>query len=164
MISKKIEEAINKQINAELYSAYLYLSMASYFEASNLKGFANWMKAQATEEMGHAMKFYSFVNERGGRVVLDTIAKPPEKWDSPLAVFEYTYKHEQGVTSAINKLMDLAREEDDKPTEILLQWYVTEQVEEESSANEYVEKLKLVGSSGNGLMMLDHELGMRKSD
>jgi len=164
MISKKIENAINKQINAELYSAYLYLSMASYYESVNLRGFAKWMEAQAGEEQEHAMKFYGYINERGGRVIFDSIAKPPSKWDSPLAVFEETYKHEQNVTAMINDLMELARSEKDNATEILLQWYVNEQVEEEASASAYVEKLKMIGSSGNGLIMLDHELGQRKAD
>lgn len=164
MISKKIETAINKQINAELYSAYLYLSMASYFESVNLRGFAKWMEAQAGEEQEHAMKFYGYINERGGRVIFDSIAKPPAKWDSPLSVFEETYKHEQKVTAMINDLMELARSEKDNATEILLQWYVNEQVEEEASASAYVEKLKMIGSSGNGLIMLDHELGQRKAD
>ncbi|MCD6120448.1 MAG: ferritin [Spirochaetales bacterium] len=164
MINKNIEGAVNRQINAELYSEYLYLSMASYFESVNLRGFAKWMEAQAVEEQNHAMKFYSYINERGGRVIFDSIAKPPSKWDSPLAVFEETYKHEQKVTAMINDLTDLARAEKDNATEILLQWYVNEQVEEEASASEILEKLKIIGSSGNGLIMLDRELGQRKTD
>lgn len=164
MINKNIEGAVNRQINAELYSEYLYLSMASYFESVNLRGFAKWMEAQAVEEQNHAMKFYSYINERGGRVIFDSIAKPPSKWDSPLAVFEETYKHEQKVTAMINDLTDLARAEKDNATEILLQWYVNEQVEEEASASEILEKLKMIGSSGNGLIMLDRELGQQKTD
>jgi len=163
MINKNIEGAVNRQINAELYSEYLYLSMASYFESVNLRGFAKWMEAQAVEEQNHAMKFYSYINERGGRVIFDSIAKPPSKWDSPLAVFEETYKHEQKV-AMINDLTDLARAEKDNATEILLQWYVNEQVEEEASASEILEKLKIIGSSGNGLIMLDRELGQQKTD
>jgi len=163
MINKNIEGAVNRQINAELYSEYLYLSIASYFESVNLRGFAKWMEAQAVEEQNHAMKFYSYINERGGRVIFDSIAKPPSKWDSPLAVFEETYKHEQKVTAMINDLTDLARAEKDNATEILLQWYVNEQVEE-ASASEILEKLKIIGSSGNGLIMLDRELGQRKTD
>ncbi len=163
MISKRVEDAINKQINAELYSAYLYLSMAAYFESSNLKGFANWMRVQAMEEYQHAMKFYDYLNERGGRVVLDSIARPPAAWDSPMAVFKATYEHEQRVTAMINELVDIARAERDNATEILLQWYVTEQVEEEASANEYLEKLKMIGSSANGLFMLDRELAQRQA-
>ena len=164
MINKNIEGAVNRQINAELYSEYLYLSIASYFESVNLRGFAKWMEAQAVEEQNHAMKFYSYINERGGRVIFDSIAKPPSKWDSPLAVFEETYKHEQKVTAMINDLTDLARAEKDNATEILLQWYVNEQVEEEASASEILEKLKIIGSSGNGLIMLDRELGQQKTD
>ena len=162
MISKRVEDAINKQINAELYSAYLYLSMAAYFEASNLRGFANWMRVQAMEEYQHAMKFYDYLNERGGRVVLDSISKPPTTWDSPVAVFKATYEHEQRVTAMINELVDIARAEKDNATEVLLQWYVTEQVEEEASASEYLEKLKMIGSSTNGLFMLDRELAQRQ--
>ena len=122
------------------------------------------MEAEAAEEQNHAMIFYSYINERGGRVIFDSITKPPSKWDSPLAVVEETYKHEQKVTAMINYLMDLARTEKDNATAILLQWYVNEQVEEEASASEILEKLKMIGSSGKGLIMLDRELGQRKTD
>ena len=161
MIKEKIKDAINKQINAEMYSAYLYLSMSAYFESINLKGFASWMKAQAQEEMVHAMKFYDYVNERGGRVLLTAIEAPPTQWDSPLAVFEYTYQHEQKVTGLINTLVNLANSESDHATHNFLQWFVGEQVEEESSADEIVQKLKLVGNDGGGLFMLDQEQGQR---
>lgn len=161
MIKEKIKDAINKQINAEMYSAYLYLSMSTYFESINLKGFASWMKAQAQEEMLHAMKLYDYVNERGGRVLLTAIDTPPTQWDSSLAVFEYTYKHEQKVTGLINDLVDLAISEKDHATNNFLQWFVAEQVEEESSADEVVQKLKIAGDQGGGLFMLDRELGQR---
>lgn len=161
MIKEKIKDAINKQINAEMYSAYLYLSMSAYFESINLKGFANWMKAQVQEEMVHAMKFYDYINERGGRVLLTAIDAPPTQWDSSLAVFEYTYKHEQRVTGLINGLVDLAISEKDHATNNFLQWFVAEQVEEESSADEVVQKLKIAGDQGGGLFMLDRELGQR---
>jgi len=161
MFSKKMEDAINKQINAEMYSAYLYLSMAAYFESISLEGFAKWMEAQTMEEMAHAKKFYDFVNERGGRVILDTIEKPKSEWSSPLEAFEDAYKHEQYVSSLINELVNLAIEEKDHATNNFLQWFVAEQVEEEASAGAIVQKLKLVGNKGNAIFMLDRELGQR---
>lgn len=161
MLNKKLEEAINKQINAELYSAYLYLSMAAYFAAMNLDGFESWMQVQAQEETFHAMKFYGYVNEKGGRVVLDAIEKPEIDWGSPVEVFEHVYKHEQHVTDLINKLMDLAIEENDHATKIFLQWYVTEQVEEEDSASSILEKLKMISNNSNAILMLNKELGSR---
>ncbi len=164
MLSERMEKALNKQINAELYSAYLYLSMASYFESVDLEGCANWMKAQTQEEMIHAMKIYDFVIERGGRVLLESIKAPPQEWDSALAVFEHAYEHEKYVTSLINDLMNLAIEEKDHATQIFLQWFVSEQVEEEASASGVVQKLKLAGGSdgkGGGLFMVDRELGQR---
>ena len=161
MISKKIEKALNKQINAELYSAYLYLSMVAYFESVNLPGFANWMKVQTQEELVHAMKIYDFVNERGGRVVLKAIEAPPTEWDSPLDAFEATYKHEQKVTGLINNLVNLAIEEKDHATNSFLQWFVNEQVEEESSVDKVAQKLKMVEKAPGGLFMIDSELGQR---
>jgi ferritin len=136
MVKKKIEAALNKQLNAELYSSYLYLSMSAYFQSINLPGFANWMRVQTQEELVHAMKFYDFINERGGRVMLQKIDSPPTKWASPLNVFESAYKHEQKVTGLINDLVNLAVGEKDHATNIFLQWFVTEQVEEEASADE----------------------------
>ncbi len=162
MLTKKMEEALNKQVNAEFYSAYLYLAMAAYFESIDLAGCAKWMYAQTQEEMVHGMKIYDFINERGGRVKLDKIEAPQVEWESPLAVFEHAYSHEQYVTSLINDLMNLAIEEKDHATQIFLQWFVTEQVEEEASANEVVQKLKLAGTSSGGLFMVDRELGQRQ--
>ena len=161
MISKKMESAINNQINAEFYSSYLYLSMSSYLQSINLKGFANWMRIQAQEELYHAMKFYDYVNERGGKVLVKQIEKPPTEWDSPLAVFEYTYKHEQKVTSLINNLVDLAISEKDHASNSFLQWYINEQVEEESNADELVRKLKMMADTVNGLFIIDQELTKR---
>ncbi len=161
MLKENIEKALNNQLNAEIYSAYLYLSMSAYFESISLKGFANWMKVQYQEEMAHAMKFYDYINERGGRVILQAIEAPPTQWDSPLAVFEATYEHEQKVTGLINDLVELAISEHDHATNIFLQWFVSEQVEEEDSANELVEKLKLMGDARGGLFMLDRELAQR---
>ena len=161
MLNKKMQEAINSQINAEIYSSYLYLSMSAYFESINLSGFASWMRAQAQEEMVHAMKFYDYVNERGGRVILGPIDAPPSEWESAVSVFDATYKHEQKVTGLINDLVDLAIEEKDHATNNLLQWFVSEQVEEEASASGVLNKAKLTGDAPGGLFMLDQELGAR---
>jgi len=161
MLKKKIETALNKQIVAEFYSSYLYLSMEAYFDSINLKGMASWMHVQALEETTHAMKIFNFINERGGRVTLGAIEKPPVNWKSPLAVFENSYKHEQMVTGLINNLADLAVAEKDHASQIFLQWFVTEQVEEEASAQEVVQKLKLLGDNPPALLMLDNELAAR---
>ncbi|MCH8118155.1 MAG: ferritin [Planctomycetes bacterium] len=161
MISEKMEEALNGQVNAELYSAYLYLSMESYFKSLNLNGFAGWMRVQTQEEVIHAMKIYDFINERGGRVILKAIEGPPTEWDSPLAVFEAVYVHEQKVTGLINDLVDLAIKEKDHATNTFLQWFVNEQVEEESSADEVVQQLKMMENAPGGMFMLDRELGQR---
>ena len=161
MIKKKMETAINKQINAELYSAYLYLSMSAYFQTLNLGGFANWMRIQAQEELTHAMKFYDYLIERGGRATMLIIEAPKTTWPAPLAAFEDVYKHEQKVTGLINDLMNLAATEKDHASVNMLHWFVDEQVEEESSADDIVQKLKLVGKGGSGLLMLDQQLGQR---
>jgi len=161
MISKKMEEALNAQVNAELYSAYLYLSMESYFQSLNLNGFANWMRVQTQEEVSHAMKIYDFINERGGRALLKGIDAPPTEWNSPLAVFKAAYAHEQKVTGLINGLVDLAIKEKDHATNSFLQWFVNEQVEEEASADEIVQQLKMMEKAPGGMFMLDRELGQR---
>jgi ferritin len=161
MLSKKMEAALNKQVVAEYYSAYLYMAMSAHFESVNLGGFAGWMRAQAMEELVHGTKIFQYVNERGGRVWLDAIDKPPLKWASPLAVFQETLKHEQKVTGLINKLVDLAVKEKDHATENFLQWFVAEQVEEEASADGILQKLKMIGKDGGGLFMIDRELGQR---
>ena len=161
MLTKKMETAINKQINAELYSGYMYLAMSSHFEATNLPGFAAWMKAQAGEELGHAMKMFGYVVERRGTVALDAVDKPPAKWPSPLKTFEAVLEHEQKVTGLINKLAELAAAENDHATGVFLQWFIKEQVEEEASADAIVQKLKLAKDSSGALLMLDHQLGKR---
>ncbi|WP_202318950.1 ferritin [Archaeoglobus neptunius] len=161
-ISEKMVEALNRQINAEIYSAYLYLSMAAYFESVGLKGFANWMRVQWQEELAHAMKIYDYVAERGGRVRLYAIEEPPSEWNSPLDAFEHVYQHEVKVTGMINELAELAISEKDYATYNMLQWFIAEQVEEEASASEIVEKLRLIGSDGRGLLMMDSELGQRQ--
>jgi ferritin len=161
MLNKKIEDALNKQINAELYSSYLYLSMQAYFESENLGGFANWMGVQMQEELSHALKIFNFVNERSGRVLLKAIDQPQTEWKSPLDVFDETLKHEQKVTGMINKLTDLAISEKDHATASFLKWFVDEQVEEEASANKILQQLVMIKGSTGGLFMLDKELGKR---
>lgn len=161
MLKKNIEQAINKQINAELWSGYLYLSMSTYFHSINLDGFANWMRVQAQEELAHAMRFYDHVVERGGRVKLLAIENVPIEWKSPQHAFEETYAHEQKVTGLINNIMKQAVEEKDYATMNMLQWFIDEQVEEEASADEILQKLKLIGKEGSGLFMIDRELAQR---
>ena len=161
MISSKIADAFNKQVNAELYSAYLYCSMAAYFLKENLPGFANWMNVQAQEEMTHAMKFYNYLLERQSAVKLTAIDGPPTDWNGPLAVFQDALKHEQKVTSLINGLMEVAIAEKDHASQIFLQWFISEQVEEEASADAIVQRLKLMGGAPGGIFMLDKELGGR---
>jgi ferritin len=161
MLSETMENALNDQINAELYSSYLYLSMASYYDSIDLAGFSHWMQCQAKEELFHAMKMYDYVIERGGRAILKPIEGPQTDWDGPSAPFEQAYQHELKVTGLINNLVNLAIDEKDHATNNFLQWYVKEQVEEEASASEVVQKLKLTGGQGNGLFMLDNELGQR---
>jgi ferritin len=163
-ISKKMENAINKQINEEFYSAYLYLSMAGYFEGTNLKGFANWMRMQYQEEISHAMKLFDYVFEREGSTELMVIEKPPIKWNSPLEAFKAAYTHEKKISGYIDKLYHLASNEKDIPTQVMLQWFVTEQVEEESSVSAIVEELKLIGDNGSGIFLIDKQLGKRTSE
>ena len=158
MLSEKMQKALNDQINAEMYSAYLYLSMSAYFESINLQGFASWMQIQAQEELTHAMKIYKHINERSGRIKLGAIEGPISEWASPLEAFKNAYAHEQKVTGLINKLVDLAINESDHATNIFLQWFVTEQIEEEMNADGIVQKLKFTGDSPNTLLMLDREL------
>jgi ferritin len=161
MLKDNMQEELNKQFNAELYSSYLYLSMSAYFQSTDLTGFANWMLVQAQEELMHAMKFYDYINERGGRVVLREIAAPQTEWESPQAAFEHVYSHEQKVTGLINDLMEQAIKEKDHASNNFLSWFVTEQVEEESTASETLQKIKLAGQDGSGLLLLNQELGLR---
>jgi len=161
MLTSKTQDALNEQINAELFSSYLYLSMSAHFDSQNLAGMANWMRVQAQEELAHAMKFFAFVNDRDGRVLLKRIETPKTEWESPLAAFEDALGHEQKVTGLINNLVDLALEEKDHATNTFLQWFVTEQVEEEATAKTIVDKLKLIGNNPGALYMLDGQLGQR---
>ncbi|MBD3261860.1 MAG: ferritin [Candidatus Altiarchaeales archaeon] len=161
MISKNMEKQLNEQINAEMYSSYLYLSMSAYFEEESLSGFASWMKTQAQEELLHAMKIYDFVLERGGRVTLEAIEKPPAKWSSPFEVFEQAFEHEKKVTNMIYGLVEAARDEKDWAADSMLKWFVDEQVEEEASAEEVVEKIRMTKDAPHALYMINKELGAR---
>jgi ferritin len=161
MLSKTIQDALNEQIKNELYSSYLYLSMAAYSESVNLPGFAHWMRAQAQEEIEHAMKMFDHVHERGGRVVLQAIPQPPVEFESPLDVFRQTLEHEQHVTALIHNLYTLALQEKDYASQMFLQWFITEQVEEEDSASQIVNLLETIGEHGHGLIMLDRQLAQR---
>ena len=164
MISQAMQDAINEQINKELYSSYLYLSMAAYFEDKNLPGFAKWMRVQEGEEREHAMKFYDFLIERGGRVNLKAIAAPQMDWKNNLEVMQQVAEHEAFVTASINSLYELALKEKDYPAQVLLQWYVNEQVEEEKNAAEIVASLKMIEAHETAVLQLDHQLGKRGSD
>ena len=154
-------KAIDKQINAEFYSSYLYLSMASYCESAHFAGCANWMKAQAREEDEHAMRFYAYLFEQGAKVTLAAIDAPPTTWKSPLDVFKQVYAHEMKVTGLIHDLLKLAKAQNDPTTENALQWFVKEQVEEEANAKAIVDKLEMIGDDAGGLATLDKKLGER---
>ena len=161
MHSEKIIAALNKQMNAEIFSSYLYLSMSAYFESVNLTGFAAWTKLQSAEEYEHAMKFFEFINQIGGTVALESVAKPQSSWDSALAVFENIYSHEQMITASVNALVDLALEDKDHGVNNFLQWFVKEQVEEEASVKVILERLKGIGDHKNAVFMLDHHAAKR---
>lgn len=161
MIGKRIEEALNAQIREELSSAYLYLSMAAYFHAEGLDGMARWMRLQAKEEVAHAMRIFDHLVERGGRVSLQALPEPAFQWDSPLAAFKAAYEHERYITERIDELVVLAREEKDNAAEVMLQWFVAEQVEEEDQTRKAVELLERVGPDGRGILMIDQKLGAR---
>ena len=161
MLSEKMEKALNDQINAEIFSSYLYLSMAAYFESQNWMGFAAWMKIQSQEEYGHAMKFFKYVNDVAGKVTLDAIEKPKNDWKSPIAAFEEAQKHELYITDRINKLVALANQEKDYAAGLFLNYFVTEQVEEVAAVNQIIHKFKLIGDNKSSLFFLDRELGMR---
>lgn len=164
MIGKKMEEGLNKQINAEFYSSFLYLAMSADFEEKNLKGFANWLKVQAGEEYDHAMRLYKHIIERGGRVKLAAIDGPKAEWKTALEAFEDAYAHEQKVTAMIYKLVEIARDEKDYAAESMLKWFVDEQVEEEAQTLEIVDQLKMIGDSKGSLFQVDHKLAKRKDD
>lgn len=164
MLSKKLQDALNEHIKNEFYSAYVYLSMSAHLAALHLPGLARWMRLQSQEEMSHAMKLFDFVLERGGRVVLKAIEQPPGQLQSALDVFQQALKYEQKVTDMIHRLYELAVKENDYATQVMLQWFITEQVEEEGAAGEIVEQLKLIGKEPTALFMLDRQLGGRGAD
>ena len=161
MMTKKMEDAVNAQLQREIYSAYLYLSMSAYCESINLKGFASWLRVQAQEELQHALKFFDYLNERGARAALRAIDQPPQDFQSPREVFEQTLAHEKLITASIHRLYETALDEKDYATQNLLQWFITEQVEEEAHATEYVEKLRRIGESSSAIFWIDKELGKR---
>ena len=164
MLSKKLEDAINKQINAELWSAYLYLSMSTHFANEGLPGIANWFEIQFNEEQEHAMKFMNYMVAKGSKVVLQPIEKVDSSWDSVLSAFEDTLAHEKVVTALINDLVAIARDEKDFATDNMLQWFVSEQVEEEDSVQTIIDALRLIGSKGYAIYMLDKDLGQREHE
>jgi ferritin len=161
MIKKAVELALNEQINAEFHSAYLYLSMSAYFHSTGLSGYANWMRIQYQEELAHATRFFDYVNERGGKVMLSPIGEVKISFTGIVNVFEETLKHEQQVTGLINKLMDISIQESDHATRSFLQWFVDEQVEEEANVEQILNNLKLIKGEGQGLLMMDREMQTR---
>lgn len=164
MLSQSLQDALNKQIKDEFYSAHVYLAMSSWFDDKALLGFANWMRVQYQEELTHGLKIFDFINDRDGRALVYGFETPPSEWKSPLDVFENSYAHEQKVTAMINKLYALAVQENDYPTIVLLQWFISEQVEEEKNAKLIVDQLRMAGDSPTALLLLDRELGARKAD
>ncbi len=161
MINPKMEAALNQQINEEFYSSFLYLSMAAHFEKISLTGFANWMKIQSQEEYMHAMKFYTYLLQKGGKVTLKKIEQPKLEWSSVVEVFDDTYAHEQKITALIDNLVNLALEVKDHATNAFLQWFVNEQVEEESNVTKIIDDLKMVADNKTGLFMVDREMSQR---
>ena len=161
MLKEKMLNVLNEQINAEQYSAFLYLAMSAYFNDKGLPGFANWMYVQYHEELSHANKFYNYVVERGGRVELKAIKQMPTNWEGIIDVYEATLEHEQTVTGLINGLMDVAVAESDHAAQSFLRWFVDEQVEEEANVTEILDTLKLINGQGNGIFLLDREMRSR---
>ncbi len=162
MLKDEMRDELNKQINEEFFSAYLYLSMSAYFNSIGLKGFSNWMMVQYKEETDHALRFYNYMLSQGADIKLNSIKEPDHNWKSPLDAFKATLKHEQYITQCLNGLADLADALKDRPTNNFLQWYIDEQVEEEENDREIISKLELIGDSKNGLFMIDRELLQRK--
>jgi ferritin len=164
MLSKAMQDAVNEQVKNEFYSAYLYLAMSAHFESVNLSGFAHWMRVQAQEELSHGMRLFDLITERGGRVVLQAIDQPPGKFKSALEIFQQSLEHEQKVTGMIHRLYALAVKENDYATQVVLQWFITEQVEEEKNAGQIVEQLKMIGNQPAALLMLDRQLAARAAE
>jgi len=164
MINTTVQEAINEQIKNEVYSAYLYLAMSAHFEAANLPGFAHWMRLQSNEEVDHALKLFDYLNDRGGKVELKAIDKPPTTWESTLVTFKDALEHEQKITALIHNLYATAAKENDYATQVMLMWFIDEQVEEEKSTSLIVEQLKLIEVRGTAILFLDKQLGKRSSE
>ena len=162
-LSKKMQNALNDQIQREFHSAYLYLSMSAYCSAENLPGFAKWMRLQAQEEVGHAMRICDYLDDRSSRVVLQAVEQPPSQFKSPLDVVQGVKKHEEAVTASINKLYAMAQAENDYATQTFLHWFITEQVEEEKSTTQLAERLKMAGDNKSAMLLLDKEVGARSS-
>lgn len=162
-MDKAIQKGINDQIRAEFEAAYLYLAKAAHFTSENYDGFAHWMRLQAEEELAHAMRLYAYLLERGGRVELERVEAPPKEYGTPLEIFEDSFEHEKSVTAMIHQLYALAREKNDYATEMHLQWFVTEQVEEEASADRAVQQLRRAGDESSAILLLDHQFGSRSS-
>ena len=161
MLTKVVLDTLNDQIKHELYSSYLYLSMSTHCEEVNLGGFAAWLRLQAQEELGHAMKIRAYIEDRGGRVLLQSIDQPPAEFSTPLELFKQILEHEKHISALIHRLYELSLKENDYPTQVMLQWFITEQVEEEKTAGTIVEQLKMIGESKGQLMMVDRHLGRR---
>ncbi len=164
MISQKLQDAINEQINSEFYAAHLYLSMAAFCDTRSLGGFSHWLKLQYSEELSHAMKLFDFITDRGGRVALQSIQQPPVEFESVATVMRLALEHEQQVTASIDGLYELALEERDYSAHVLLEWFVDEQVEEEKSLTEIIDHLEMIGNDGTGLLLLNSRLGARTGD
>lgn len=162
MLKQSVQDALNEQIKNELYSAYVYLSVSAYCDSHGLPGFAKWMRMQSQEEVGHAMKFFDFINDRGGRVILQAVDQPASEFGSPLDIAEKTLEHEQKVTGMIERIYELTAKENDHATQAMLQWFLTEQVEEEKNASVLIDQLKMAGDNRSALLMLDMELGKRQ--
>jgi ferritin len=163
MISQSLQDALNEQIKNEFYSAHVYLAMSSWFDDKGMPGFARWMRVQYSEELAHGLKIFDFINDRDGRARVYGFDAPPSDWQTPLDVFESSYAHEQKVTAMINDLYAMAQKEPDYATLVLMQWFISEQVEEEKNAKLIVDQLRMAGDSASAILILDRELGARKA-
>ena len=161
MLSKAMQDALNDQINKEFYASYLYLSMSAYFDEANYPGFAQWMRAQSQEEYRHAMRIFNYINDRDGKVILKSIDQPLTEFKSPMDAFTQTLEQERKVTGMVNKLYEMAMKENDYPTQVMLHWFISEQVEEEKTALNIVDQLKMIGDTPAAMIMLDRQLGER---
>ena len=161
MLKDSVQKALNDQVKQEFYSAHVYLAMCAWFEDQGLPGFASWMRMQYQEELGHGIKIFDFINDRDGKVLIEGVEAPPATWESPLAAFEAAYDNEKGVSESIDNLYSLADKENDQATKVMLQWFITEQVEEEASTKQAVDRLKLAGSDSSALLVLDEQFGSR---